>query len=377
MAHPSEYELAAWRELQSFEARPLTRLTRAIGDELSQRISTISKASSNFVNHPKAPPIVGKGRDSVAGAAKAIGRGAKNTVGAIPDSITDWSGPSFSSMRSSISRVSRIALSPERIVKKHRKRGHSVDELADLRKLDLQQIDKVRGREASLSYPALAALSGVSAGIFITGGEISVTVSAGAAAAPSGALVAGSMVIDAAVVLSLASHSVGRVALDYGYDPEDPTEKLFVMSIVNVGTALSASAKTAAMADISRLTQALVRGKVWSVLDKSVLTQVSKQFAKAFGLRFTKQSLGKVIPVAGALIGGTFNWATLEELVDAANIAYRYRFLLEKYPSLQSEDISISYALRESRGDEDDEVISIIDAVSEAGGPDLGSEPLN
>ncbi len=33
--------------------------------------------------------------------------------------------------------------------------------------------------------------------------------------------------------MGLASRSVGQVSLGYGYDPEVPAEKLFVMSVVN------------------------------------------------------------------------------------------------------------------------------------------------
>lgn len=32
------------------------------------------------------------------------------------------------------------------------------------------------------------------------------------------------------------------------------------------------------------------------------------------------------------------NWATLEGIVDAADVAYRRRFLLEKYPHLKGSD---------------------------------------
>jgi hypothetical protein len=110
----------------------------------------------------------------------------------------------------------------------------------------------------------------------VSRGELAIPVSGGVAAAPSGTAIAGAVAGDAAVVLGLVSRSVGHVSLQYGYDPEEPAEKLFVMSVVNAGTAMSATAKTAAMADISRLTQALVRAKVGAVLDKSVVVQVYK-----------------------------------------------------------------------------------------------------
>jgi hypothetical protein len=174
----------------------------------------------------------------------------------------------------------------------------------------------------------------------ISGGQFITAVSAGAAAAPSGGAIVGAFAADTAVVLGLASRSVGQVSLLYGYDPEDPAEKLFVMSVVNAGTATSVSAKTAAMSDISRLTQALVRGKTWDALNEAVVARVSTRFAKAFGFRLTKKGLGKAVPAVGILVGGALNWTTLEAIVDAADVAYRRRFLLEKYPHLGDEEAS-------------------------------------
>lgn len=275
-------------------------------------------------------------------------------------------------MRQTVGRVSRVGLSSKRIVAHHQKRGHDVAALSDLRRLDLEQIDAVRGRGASWYYPAAAAISGMGAGLVISGGELAVPVSGGIAAAPSGAAIAGAVVGDAAFVLGLASRSVGHVSLFYGYDPEEPAEKLFVMSVVNAGTAMSGTAKTAAMADISRLTQALVRGKSWAILDKSVIAQVSKQFAKAFSVRFTRQSLGKVVPVAGIAVGGAFNWATLEAIVDAADVAYRRRFLLEKYPHLGKEEAPGSFPdVDQDDKDVADEAISVLGELAEVGGPEI------
>lgn len=366
MTEPSEYELIAWREIQHFKGQPLSRTMQTIGDKVAQGLDN---TSAYLESRPKTQAAFSKGREIAAKTGQAVRHGAKKSFNTIPDGVVDWSGQAFDSARSSVGKISRVALSPARIVKVHQKRGHPVKELHDIRNLDLKQVDRVRGRGASWYYPAAAALSGAGTGVLITGGELTVAVSAGVAAAPSGAVVAGAMVGDTAVILGLASRCVGQVALSYGYDPEEPAEKLFVMSVVNSGTALSATAKTTAMADVSRLTQQLVRGKVWRVLDKSIVTQVSKQFARSFGVRFTKQSLGRVVPVAGIALGATFNWATLEAIVDAANIAYRRRFLLDKYPSLHDEEVSISTTAEDA--DTADETISIIKAVKEAGGPNL------
>lgn len=239
--------------------------------------------------------------------------------------------------------------------------------------MDLEQIDAVRGRAASWLYPSAATLSGAGAGLVISGGELGIAVSAGAAAAPSGGVIAAALVGDAAAVLALGSRAVGRSALMYGYDPEAPAEKLFILSVVNAGTAVSAGSKTAAFADISTLTQALMRGKTWTVLNESVVARVVGQFAKRFGVRLTKQGLGKVVPAAGIVLGGALNWVALEGIVDAADVAYRRRFLLEKYPQLAETDrFGVIDGVEDDLAEGGDEEISVIGEIVEAGGPDLG-----
>lgn len=370
MTEPSGYELDAWQNLQQFKGRPLSRAVRNVSEQVATGAAKIGERASEYLeNQPRAKSAVTRGQEVAAKGARVVGSGARKAADAVPDGLADWSGAGLESVRRMVGRASRVGLSPKRVVKRHQKLGHNVASLADLRRLDLEQIDAVRGRGASLYYPIAAAASGAGAGLVISGGELAIPVSGGVAAAPSAGAIAGAMAGDAAVVLGLASRSVGQVSLCYGYDPEEPAEKLFIMAVVNAGTAMSAGAKTAAMADISRLTQALVRGRAWAVLDRSVVSQVFSKFAKVFGARFTKQSLGKVVPAAGIVLGGAFNWATLEGIVDAADIAYRRRFLLEKYPQLTDteEQVLISDAI----SDEHDELISVMDELAEVGGPDL------
>lgn len=373
MTEPSAYELDAWRNVQRFQGRPLSRAMRDAGEQVASGAAELGKRATKYLEErPGAQAAVSRGQEMVAKGARTMGAGARKAADAIPDGVANWSGPAFASMRQTVGRVSRAGLSPKQVVKKHRKRGHDVASHSDLRRLDLQQIDAVRGGGASWGYPLAAAISGAGAGLAISGGELAVPLTGGAAAAPSGAVIAGAFVGDAAFVLALGSRCVGEVSLLYGYDPEEPAEKLFIMSVVSAGTAVSAGAKSAAMADISRLTQALVRKKTWEILDRSVVAQVSKQFARAFGVRLTKQGLGKVVPVAGILVGGTLNWTTLEGIVDAANMAYRRRFLLEKYPHLGDEEApGLLPDVDQDSRDEVDEAISVIGELAVAGGPDL------
>ncbi len=374
MTEPSDYELDAWINIQRFKGRPISQALRNAGEQVAVGADEIGKRATQYLeNHPRAHSAVARGQKIVARSAHAVGTGARKAKDAIPDDVSNWGGAAFGSMRQTAGRVSRAGLSPEWVVAKHKKSAHDVTKLRDLRHLDLEQIDAVRGRGMSWGYPLAAALSGAGAGLVISGGEFAVPVTGGAAAAPSGAAIAGAFVGDATVVLGLASRSVGHISLLYGYDPEEPVEKLFVMSVVNAGTAMSASAKTAAMADISRLTQALVRGKSWAaLLDMSLVAQVSKKFAEKFAFRLTQQGLGKVVPAAGIVLGGAFNWATLESIVDVANIEYRKRFLLEKYPHLAEEEAAESFTDvdQDTRGGTDEE-ISVLRELADTGGPDL------
>ncbi|QOD04351.1 EcsC family protein [Pseudarthrobacter sp. BIM B-2242] len=373
MTEPSAYELEAWHNIQRFKGRPLSQAIRNAGEQVAAGAEKLGERATQYLEgRPGAQATVVRGQEIVSKGAHMLGTGARKAVEAIPDGVSDWGGTAFTSMRQSVARVSRAGLSPKQVVAKHKKRKHAVSTLSDLRRLDLEQIDAVRGRGASWGYPLAAAVSGAGAGLAISGGELAVPLTGGAAAAPSGAVIAGAFVGDAAIVLALGSRCVGEVSLHYGYDPEEPAEKLFIMSVVNAGTAISAGAKSAAMADISRLTQALVRKKTWEILDRSIVSQVSKQFAKAFGVRLTKQGLGKVVPVAGILVGGTLNWTTLEGIFDAANMAYRRRFLLEKYPHLgEGEAQEWLHDDGQVGEDDSDEPISVLVEIVEAGGPDL------
>ncbi|MFB6624802.1 EcsC family protein [Streptomyces sp. NPDC056374] len=366
---PSEYELEAWRAIQEFKGRTLSRTMRNAGEAVGNGVAELGRrASKQLENHPRAKSAVSRGQEFAAKGARKVGAGARGVADAMPD----WGGTAVQSLRKTVGRVSRAGLSPKRVVARHQKYGHEVESLRDVRRLDLKQVDAVRGKAASWYFPAAAALSGATAGLVISGGELVIAASAGAAAAPSGGAIAGAFVADTAAVLGLASRAVGQVSLFYGYDPEEPAEKLFVMSVVNAGTASSATAKNAAMADISRLTQALFRGKTWKTLNESLVTKVSQQFAKAFGFRLTKNGLGKAVPAFGIALGGAFNWTTLEGIVDAADMAYRRRFLLEKYPWLADEEAVGWFTDTDSDVPDDaDEEISLLGEIVVAGGPDL------
>jgi EcsC protein family len=368
MVEPSVYELDAWAKLQKIRSRPISSASRAVTEKLGQGARAVSEQATVFVDsHPRTKSVVKRGSAAAARIGTGMKDGAQRAIDVVPDGAQTWVIEAGRSTATMVTRAARVGLSPQRVVKRHQARGHDVVRLLDVRSLDLEQVDRVHGRILGLMYPGVAASSGAVAALVITGGEITGTMSGGATAAPSGGAIAAASAADMGAVIALSSRAVGHIALLYGYDPEDPTEKLFIWSVLNVGTAMSASAKQAAMQDLSRLTQALFRGKTWQVLNESVLARAYVAFSKAFTTRATKQSLGKFVPVVGIIAGAGFNWATLESIVDAAEFAYRRRFLLDKYPSLANEpDVDFE----KDRGDTDDETFSVVEQVADLVGHD-------
>lgn len=365
MTEPSQYELEAWTVVQEYSGRQVSARLAKVGQKVAETASAAGgRASALIEDRPRAQAALSQSKGAVAKGGAVVRAGTK----AARDHLPSWMDTVGGSARRTTGKIARAGLSPKRIVSKHQKLGHDVTRLQDIRTLDLEQVDVVKGKVAGWLYPAGAALSGAGAGLAISGGQLATAASAGASAAPSVATVAGAFAGDAAAVLALGSRAVGRTALMYGYDPESPAEKLFIMSVVNAGSAATAGAKTAAFRDVSKLTQALVRGKTWKVLNETVVARVANQFAKAFSLRLTQQGLGKLVPAAGVAIGGTLNWATLEGIVDAADVAYRRRFLLEKYPHLAEDDSFGDVSHDDGLPAEADVEISLVQEIIEAGG---------
>ena len=94
--------------------------------------------------------------------------------------------------------ISRIGLTPKRIIAKHQKKGNQVETLLDIRSLDLELVDKVRGGNIVLNflYPLTAGGSGAGSALVISGGEFAIIPTAGAAAAPGVAAVTAAVTAD-------------------------------------------------------------------------------------------------------------------------------------------------------------------------------------
>lgn len=362
MGEPSKYELNAWQEIQDFRDRWWRRAGHQVSDAVAAGAARADRRTREFVGrHPRL-------QSGLSQAGALVSRGSGAAAKLVPDVAKDWTGQAAGAAGRAIRDLTRVGLSGERVVAQHQKRNHPVEHLSDVRDLDLELVDKVRGRNTGLTYvyPLLGAGSGAGSALVITGGELTIVPTAGATAAPTAGVVLGALAADAAWVTGLLSRAVGAIALNYGYDPKQPGEKLFITAVLNAGAAGTTTAKMASMRDLSYLTQKLFRNDTWAVLNKSKIASALKETAEALTLKFTKKSLGKAVPVIGIGLGFTLNLDTVSRTIETAEMAYRRRFLLDKYPHLAESEPT--FAPQETGGlneEGEEEVISIIDLLAQ------------
>lgn len=237
-------------------------------------------------------------------------------------------------------RAAHASVRREAILAAYRKRGHEVRTLHDIRRLDLSDIIRVKPR-LDLAYIAASTVEGAGAGLAVSGGQIlaagGAVVGAGVGAAPGAGTVVAAMAADAAVVLVASHRAIAHIAAYYGYDVDEPEERLFALGVLDVGTAAGATAKYAAYAELHRIAGALARQQSWRQLNEHVIIQVVDKVYARLGVRLTQRKLAQAIPVAGIVIGAGLNAKLLSRIVDDAEHLYRERFLRERYGITRAE----------------------------------------
>lgn len=300
-------------------------------------LSTYERRALQEVNERKAAQVARSPRRLVPGTVGDRARQAADYAGRVPGAkqAVQAYTHALTGLARATSKGANVTLSEERVIRAYQKRGFAIAALEDIRSMELHEIEKsVRPKRMDLVYASIAAVEGAAAGAVVTGAELLATVgsvaSAGAASAPGAGAVGTAMAGDAAFVLAAAQRVVSHTVLYYGYDPFDPAERVFAMSVVNLGSALTAGGKVAGYSELSRVTQLLARRATWKQLNEHALPMIAQRFAVRFGMRLTQRKLGQLVPVVGIALGAGMNYRLVDEVADTAHWTYRERFLLEK-----------------------------------------------
>lgn len=341
MQHMSDYDRRAWEDLIRARERSLARNPRRLVPAGVR--DRVGKAGSTVVDRAKELP-----------AAEQIDK----AVRAVMEGGTEG-----------LARLANGSLWTTKILGDYRASGHAIEMVSDIRELELRVVDQITPH-LDRRYIAAVAASGAGAGAAITGGElaavggaivgggagavgggIGAAPGAGVGAAPGTATVLTAMAADAGATVLASIRAIFHIAQYYGYDTNEPDERLRALGVLNVSTAGDAATKQAAYRELDKLANLIVRNATWATLDQNVIGRILHKVLQQQAGRVTKQKLSNLVPVAGIVIGAGFNMRMLSRVTDAADWYYRERFLREKYAITDDESAV--------KADADEEVVDI------------------
>lgn len=120
---------------------------------------------------------------------------------------------------------------------------------------------------------------------------------------------------------------------------EDPDMFPVVMNVFNVGTAASATAKAAALADMRVAAMALAKNWTYKKVAQRTQTGIlvgilkdrTKHLPKDIANNVTKRKLAQTIPLVGAAVGAGFNYWFMSNATRGAYMGFRHMYLVRKY----------------------------------------------
>ncbi len=207
---------------------------------------------------------------------------------------------------------------PEKVLAGARQRGLEVNELADLRKLDLKDCDQLLARSA-LKARAVGALDGAAMGALALVPVAGIPLSIG---------------LDVLVMQVMTTAVASRVAHTYGFDAKDPVERDFIAALVTRSLGEHA-ARARALTETSKAFTASSGRKRWSQAlrrDHRVMAALEKFMAKWYsGGHVPVSHVSKTLPVVSIVVGAGTNAHILGSVADHAQKYCQTRFLAEKY----------------------------------------------
>ena len=232
--------------------------------------------------------------------------------------------------------ASEASVRRTRILKAYRAAGHDVTSLRDIRSLPLDQVLAVKPR-LSLAYSGTAAAEGAVSGVFASGGSLAAVLGMGVASAPGVGVTASAMAVDITTFLAAATRLVAHTAAYYGYDSEDPSERLFSTMVLSQAIDPAGSGrdfvveKQATMLAFNQVMRDLARKGSLESLGGSAIMSAMKSLFSAMGVRLASRKLAQIVPVTGIVVSAGLNAALMRTIGETADHLYRERFLAERY----------------------------------------------
>ncbi len=158
----------------------------------------------------------------------------------------------------------------------------------------------------------------------------------GAATGVGGVL---TLALDVPAVITLALRTIHKVGLCYGFDTTTAAEKNFVLGILSASGANSVTEKVTALTTLKGIEAAIAAQAAETVAEKIATDQLSKEtgkltikkLASQLGVNITRRKALQLIPVIGAVVGGSVNGWFIKDVGLTATRTFQKRWLKGKY----------------------------------------------
>lgn len=131
------------------------------------------------------------------------------------------------------------------------------------------------------------------------------------------------LAVDIPALLGLSLKVLQEMAVCYGYDPNDPRERIFIVKCLQFSSA-DIVGKRAVLEELSAFDQGKTDAKVASQL------QGWREVVATYRDNFGWKKLFQLVPVAGMVFGAWINKGTVSDAAEAGRMLYRKRRILAR-----------------------------------------------
>lgn len=156
-------------------------------------------------------------------------------------------------------------------------------------------------------------------------GRIKFAAASGAATGVGGIV---TMAADLPLVLGTSLKTLQEIAICYGYDPEEPMERVFIVKCLQFSSA-DIVGKKAIIEELSHFDEEHTNAEVISQL------QGWREVVTAYRENYGWKQLFQMIPIAGIIFGSISNKGALTDVSEAGKMLYKKRRLVKKLEEMQ------------------------------------------
>jgi hypothetical protein len=139
------------------------------------------------------------------------------------------------------------------------------------------------------------------------------------------------LAIDIPLLLGISIKALQEIAISYGYDPTEKSERIFIVKCLQFSSS-DIVGKKAILEDLAAFHSNEQSAQVMSQL------QGWREVMLTYRDNFGWKKIAQLIPIAGILFGAYLNRSTLQDVTETGRMMYRKRRILEKLNAAEADE---------------------------------------